>query len=206
MADTRRRSLQRTQRKLSSAIGLIGAIVLLAAGAALAYFLDRPAAVGERADRIDFSALATVVSIDEYVASQVKGLRSEHKDDKLDPADAPAFLAATSLVKANFGVSAKEPTQELSALIAKYGARLQRHLETGWNEGAPARKDLAGLPGPNPQVQKATATALLPDALSVTRADSKRAGVRPAFGGKVSGSLSTGARLGGRTGISGLAP
>jgi hypothetical protein len=157
-------------------------LVVAAAAVGHGYFLDKPAPVGERGDRIDFSSLATVVTIDEYDTSRVQGLSSEYKDDKIGSADASLPLAETSIVKVNFGASLDGADQNVRALVAQHGAKLQRHLERGWSASTAARGDLAGAADINPRIGGPVSTSLVPASLAGS-------------GG-----------IGGRTGVSGLSP
>src|SRR5262245_16115841 len=143
MADTRRLGSRRTRKNPTPINGITCGLLLLVGGAVVAhgYFLDRPVPVGERGDRIDFSSLATVVSVDEYVASEVQGLRSEYKDDKLGQADASPAQAAGSVVKVNFGTASNDTDRTVSTFVAQHSAKLQQHLERGWNPEAAARGD-----------------------------------------------------------------
>ena len=179
MADTRRLGSQRTRTMSRSAKGIVSLLlIIVGAGFGYGYFPNWPAPVGERGDRIDFSSLATVVTIDEYAASQVQGLSSRYKDDKLGLSGMSAPLAATSIVKDNFGAPKDAAAPDLSAVVAKYSTKLQHHLDSGWNASAARRADS--------QPVSSAGTAL---------------------GGRVGGSLSGGAAsLGGGSGISGLAP
>jgi hypothetical protein len=184
MADTRGLGSRRTRKNLTSTNGIACGLLLLVGGAMVAhgYFLDRPAPVGERGDRIDFSSLATVVSVDEYVASEVQGLRSEYKDDKLGRANVSLALAAANVVKVNFGTSLDDTDRTVSTFVAQHTAKLQQHLERGWSPEAAARGDLASAANLKPRIRGPNSPALVPASLA------GRAG------------------LGSRTGTSGLAP
>jgi hypothetical protein len=218
MADTRRLGSQRTRTKSSSAKVIFSLLlIVVGAGVGYGYFPDVPAPVGERGDRIDFSSLATVVTIDEYAASQIQGLSSEFKDDKLGLSGLPVPLATTSIVKANFGAPAETVAADLSALVAEYGTKLQHHLDSGWNASAAMRGDLTSDMGIKTVAQASAPMALVPAALGgagvasgrVSRGGSALGG---RSGNKVGGSISGGsisgaaASLGGRGGVSGLAP
>src|SRR5688572_2104847 len=166
MADTRRLGSQRTRTKSRTAKGIVALLlVIVGAGVGYGYFPNWPASVGERGDRIDFSSLATVVTIDEYAASQVQGLSSEYKDDKLGLSSLSAPLAATSIVKANFGAPIDAAAPEVSAVVAKYSTKLQHHLDSGWNPSAAMRGDLASATGIKTVAQASGPTALVPAAL-----------------------------------------
>ena len=213
MADARRLGSRRSPTRSRSAKGIIS-LVLIIAGATVGYgyLLNKPVPIGERGDRIDFSALATVVTIDEYAASQVQGLSSEYKDDKLGLSSLSTPLAATSIVKANFGAPIDATVPEVSAVVAKYSTKLQHHLDSGWNASAAMRGDLASATGIKTVAQGSGPTALVPAVLGRAGTDARRvssagSALGGRLGGKVGGSLSGGAAsLGGRGGISGLAP
>ena len=184
MADTRRLGSRRTRKNPTSINGIVCGLLLLVGSAVVAhgYFLDRPAPMGERGDRIDFSSLATVVSVDEYVASEVQGLRSEYKDDRLGRADASPTFAAASVVKVNFRTSPDDTDRTVSTFVEQHSAKLQQHLERGWSPQAAARGDLASTANLKPRLRDPAASALVPASLT------GRAGA------------------GTRTGTSGLAP
>jgi hypothetical protein len=207
MADTRGLGSRRTHTNSRSVKGTICSLLLALGGAVAAYgyFLDRPAPLGERSDRIDFSSLATVVTIDEYVASQVQGLNSEFKDDMLDLTSRSPPLAATSIVKVNFGAPVEGAAQNVSTIVARHSAKLQQHLERGWSAATALRGDLASATDIDPRMQNPA--SLVRESLASVRTESQRvSGVGSTVGGKVSGSISGGSSLGARTGISGLAP
>lgn len=213
MADTRRLGSQRTRTKSRSAKGIVALLlVIVGAGVGYGYFPNRPASVGERGDRIDFSSLATVVTIDEYAATQVHGLSSEYKDDKLGLSRLSAPLATTGIVKANFGSPAETVALDLSAVVAEYSTKLQHHLDSGWNGSAAMRGDLVSATGIKTVAQSSRPAALVPAALGVAGTGSGRvSSAGSALGGwlgdKVGGALSGGAAsLGGRGGVSGLGP
>jgi hypothetical protein len=209
MADTRGLGSRRTHTNSRSVKGTICSLLLALGGAAAAYgyVLDRPAPLGERSDRIDFSSLATVVTIDEYVASQVQGLNSEFKDDMLDLTSRSPPLAATSIVKVNFGAPVEGATQNVSTIVARHSAKLQQHLERGWSAATALRGDLASATDIDPRMQNPASASLVRESLASVRTESQRvSGVGSTVGGKVSGSISGGSSLGARTGISGLAP
>lgn len=163
MADTRRLGSRRTRKNPKSIPGIVCGLLLVVAGAAVAhgYFLDKPAPLGERGDRIDFSSLATVVTIDEYDAGRVRGLSSEDKDDKLGPADAPLPLAATSIVKVNFGNSLDAADRNVASAVARHSAKLQQHLERGWNASTAQRGALASAADVKPRIGGSVVPAFL---------------------------------------------
>jgi hypothetical protein len=178
MADTRRLGSGRTRKASTSIKTIACSVLLVAAGAAivLGTVLDKSAPVGERGDRIDFSSLATVVSIDEYVASEVKGLSSEYKDDRLGQAGVSSALAATSVVKVNFGASLDDADRNVPAMVAQHSAKLLEHLERGWNATTAARGDLAVAANGN-LLGRPTSVSLLPASLNGRAGPGSRGGM-----------------------------
>jgi hypothetical protein len=211
MADTRRLGSRRTRTNSTSIKGILCTLVLGSATLAYGYFLERPAPLGERADRIDFSSLATVVTIDEYVAGQVQGLRSEYKDDMLVLSNAAPPLAAANLVKVNFGGPVDPAAAKVSALVAGHSAKLQQHLDRGWKPTMAVRGDLASAVSAESRKRQEVQISPVRVSIKTVPTEPRTAATAGAtadgkVGGTVSGSMSGGTGLGGRTGISGLSP
>jgi hypothetical protein len=133
-------------------------------------YLDRSAAGGgQRGDRIDFSSLATVVSIDDYSpVHHVQGLSAGIKDDKIG--------LAAELEKTGTEQPGARTTAKLPELVARHAEKLQRHLEQG------LRLDPAGE---NVRAGLSKSQALQADATQIAK-------VGASLGGGLKGSISGG--------------
>jgi hypothetical protein len=107
------------------------------------YFSDSERAVGQRGDRIDFSSMATVVSLEDYAKSDFRTLRSEAKDDRLSVDILPVVLTTTNSAKADFRQHDVE-VPHLTQLIARHAAKLHGHLETGLVANAAGQSTVPG--------------------------------------------------------------
>jgi hypothetical protein len=116
-------------------LGGAAALSAFSAGAYL-HFHQTVAGNSERGDRIDYSSLATVVSIDTYSQEQALGSSPGIKGHKMLVDLPPSFPTpvATTAVKTNFGQVTGTATK-VSALVAENAGRLQRHLEYGLASG-----------------------------------------------------------------------
>jgi len=174
MADARKAnsSTVKIKRPAWQRLGCCAGAALCIVGA-LAYISSESgtAGGGQRADRIDFSSLATMVSIDDYSPDQVQGLRAGIKDDKIS-------LEQTSAEQPIAPTPAKLPE-----LVARHAEKLQRHLEQGLRLDSAGENVRAGLSKPQ---------ALQAD-------DAQIAKVRASLGGGLKGSIS-GGRTGSRQG------
>jgi hypothetical protein len=119
------------------------AIAVCTTGALLyVHFHNSAVGSGQRTDRIDFSALATVVAIDDDAEWRSRQLNTGEKDDKLT-GDLSFTSAATADMKSNLG---EEPSPAgISRLVALHSAKLRDHLERGLMPEREA-KDLAAVP------------------------------------------------------------
>jgi hypothetical protein len=180
MADARKGSSNtvKIKRPAWQRPGCCAGVALCIVGAVAYISSERgTASGGQRGDRIDFSSLATVVSIDDYSPVQVQGLSAGIKDDKIT-------LEQTS---AEVQTSAEQPiaqtTAKLPELVARHAEKLQRHLEQGLRLDSAGENARAGL---------SKSQALQTDAAQI-------ANVGASLGGGLKGSIS-GGRTGGRQG------
>jgi hypothetical protein len=162
------------------AVCTIGAIVY-------AYFHHSVASTAQRGDRIDFSSLATVVAIEEDTEWRSRLLNSGEKDDKLGP-ELSLASATTVSMKTNLGETLHPP--EISSLVAKHAAKLQKHLEQGLMSGpGPTREVAASLPLEAPAVATVQSAAVMPASLrQLEPAVGKVSNVRSSLGGGLRGS------------------
>lgn len=167
------------------------ASALCALGApAYFYFNHIPTSSAERADRIDFSSLATVVPIDDS-EWRVQGLSSELKDDRI-PNDLPKLtLATTEGAKTNLQNTTAKPAPKLSTLVAKHAAKLRRHLEQGLSSDPVAEAKAASLGTEAPTaIASNPAPSILP--ASVRSVESKVAKASTGLNSRVSAGGSSG--------------
>jgi hypothetical protein len=145
---------------------------------ALAYISSErgTAGGGQRGDRIDFSSLATVVSIDDYSPVQVQGLSAGIKDDKIT-------LEQTSAEQPIAQTPAKLPE-----LVDRHAEKLQRHLEQGLRLDSAGENVRAGL---------SKSQALQADAAQIANVGASLAG---GLKGSISGGR-TGSRQGALSGV-----
>lgn len=193
MADIRRAALDRIQtvqcsRKCVFFCAAFGS-ALCALSAPAYFYLDHIAtSTAERADRIDFSSLATVVPIGES-EWRVQGL----KDDRI-PNDLPKLtLATTGGVKTNLQSTIAKTTPKLSTLVAKHAAKLRRHLEQGLSSDPVEEAKVASV---GTEAPTAVASNPAPSILSapVRSVESKVAKASTGLNSRVSAGGSSGKR------------
>ncbi len=180
------------------AVCTIGALVY-------AYFHHSAASNVQRGDRIDFSSLATVVAIEEDTEWRSRQLNSGEKDDKL-ALKLPVASATTVSMKTDLGEMLRSP--EISNLVSKHAAKLQKHLEHGLMSEPWARKVVASLPVEVPAVATVQSAAVRPVSLrQLEPVEGKVSNVRSSLGGALKGSTAgtAGSPTGGvRGSVSGL--
>jgi len=184
--------------------GSIAVAMALVLGALAYGYLHRPAPpVGERGDRIEFSSLATVVSLEDYAKSDLRALGSEAKDDRLSVDLLPVVLASTNSAKTDLHAD----TAELTKLIAQHAAKLHQHLEAGLgprieNVGLAARADSPHLHATNSVGAMAISSTLQRTEENLTRSLSatSRSTARGGVGASIT-SRGGAARRGGLTGL-----
>lgn len=197
MADIRRAALDKIQtvqgsRKCVFFCAAFGSALCALSAPAYFYFDQIATGTAERADRIDFSSLATVVPIDES-EWRVQGLGSELKDDRI-PNDLPRLtLATTGGVKTNLQSTIAKTTPKLSTLVAKHAAKLRRHLEQGLSSDPVEEAKVASV---GTEAPTAVASNPAPSILStpVRSVESKVAKASTGLNSRVSAGGSSGKR------------
>ena len=164
------------------------------------FHFDQTAASNvQRGDRIDFSSLASVVTIDDYSEGQVRGLSSGQKDHKIEHDLRPVTLATTGGTKTNFGEPSLEVAPKVATLVAKHAAKLQQHLERGLTSETPGQTAISEASA----IANAQPPAVLPASLRPAKAAVvKVSNVRNGLGGGLSDSAD--GSTGGHGGLSGL--
>jgi hypothetical protein len=187
MADTRNRTPV-TSKTLSDRKWFISgtAVAVCTIGALVyAYFHHSAASNLQRADRIDFSSLETVVAIEEDMEWRSRQLNSAEKDDKLAP-ELPLASATTASMKTNLGETLRPP--EISSLVAKHASKLQKHLEQGLMS-EPGAREVAASVAEAPAVASAQSVAVMPASLQqLDPGVGKVSNVRSSLGGALRGS------------------
>jgi hypothetical protein len=167
--------------------GVSVALAAMVALGALVYgYADHSAPpVAQRGDRIDFSSMATVVSLDDYARSNLRALDSQVKDDRLGVDLLPAVLTTTTSAKADFRQTAAGEAPHLTQLIARHAAKLHGHLEAGL--AANATGHMKALGGSNGHVP-----AIDPNGTVAVSAGLQRTGMSLASSRSVTGSIGRG--------------
>jgi hypothetical protein len=162
-------------------------LAAMVAFGALAYDYANHSAqpVSQRGDRIDFSSMATVVSLEDYARSNLRALDSEVKDDRLGVDLLPAVLTTTISAKADFRQHAAVEATHLTQLISRHAAKLHGHLEAGL--AANATGDMKALGGANGH-----GNAVDPDGTVAVSAGLQRTGMSLASSRSVTGSIGRG--------------
>jgi hypothetical protein len=201
MADLRRAALGKIQTVQSSRRWMFfcGTFALCALTApAYFYFASVSASNAERAGRIDFSSLATVVPIDQS-EWRFKGPSSRLKDDRIPNSRPKLTLATTGGMKTNLQNTIAKAAPKLSTLVAKHAAKLRRHLEQGLSSDPATEAKVASIGTEAPAaIASNPAKSIL--SAPVRSVESKVAKASAGFSSKVSAGGSSGQR----SGLSGL--
>jgi hypothetical protein len=129
-------------------------LVAMAALGGLVYGYAKHSAtqVAQRGDRIDFSSMATVVSLEDYARNNLRALEPEVKDDRLGVVLPPSLLTTTISAKADFRQYGAVDVPHLTQLIAQHAAKLHDHLEAGLATNAAGVMVLEGSNGNIPAI------------------------------------------------------
>ena len=118
----------------ASGLGVLAAVIYV--------FFDQSPGSAQRADRIDFSSLSTVVSFEDYSLAEAPEANAGRKHHRVVMDLPPLGLATAADAKADYGTSTPS-LSKLPALLAKHTAKLQQHLEEGLTAQASPAKGVA---------------------------------------------------------------